>query len=143
MNLKYNIEIATTTGGESKHITRAYKRLTKNLKEQDDKRPITIGDKGGSSSAADTIPRIGEQLKLTHPMISGAKKVTKVAASYLEGKQPSTIAAASILFQIRHITPKDSVRDKDVATAAGIASSTLRSAYRVLEENSGTIQEQL
>jgi len=136
-------EIAQSTSGDSKSITRAFKRLQKNLQEiQEDKggnKPSASSGPKKGSSAADTIPRIAEQISLSPVMKSGAQRVARMAAPFLEGKQPSTVAAASILFQIRHITPNETIRDKDVAHGAGIASSTLRGAYKILEENAAAL----
>jgi len=126
-------------------ITKAYKRLDKNLKDPDShqKKRIRVEQTKQGSSAAETIPRIAEVLDLPPREKAGAQKVAREAASYLEGKQPATIAAAAILFHLRHITPMEAIKDKDVASAAHIASSTLRSAFRVLEENAAELRSKL
>jgi len=131
-------ELGSLTGADPKLIAKAYKRLGKNLQETtsapspSDSKPAYAGQ---------TIPRIVEKLKLPGSISHQAKKITRKAAPFLEGKQPGTIGAACLLFHIRHskIQGADSIKDKDVAAAAGIAASTLRTAYRTLEEHSDEI----
>lgn len=133
-------EIAQQTAGDHKLITKAYKRLQKNLQDGNSTSLLKKVRREEKSSAAETIPRIANKLNLEFSVTRDAKKLTKNATSLLEGKQPSTIGAACLLYQIRHSKSiSDTIKDKDVATAAGIASSTLRSAYRTLEENSSKI----
>ena len=53
----------------------------------------------------------------------------------LEGKQPDTVVAASVLFYARHGGASQDIKEGDIANAAKIAQSTLKNAFKTLEEN--------
>jgi transcription initiation factor TFIIIB Brf1 subunit/transcription initiation factor TFIIB len=66
-------------------------------------------------------------------IIKEAKEVASKAIGFLEGKRPSSIAAAAILFifNIHQTTHKQ----QDLANVAGISTNTLRNVYKELNKH--------
>jgi len=145
------VEISEGSGGEIKQITRAYKRLVKirqeNTTTTEQSDPVSTAKQArkaaksrnghNGTSAAEMLPRIVKKLELGWEVEKNAGNLAKRAAQLLEGKHPNTIAAASLLYYLKQHKDSQgsSVYDKQVAQAAGVAPSTMRSAFRVLEEN--------
>ena len=137
-------EIAAAMNTKMNDIASAQKKLMKARKQE--ATPAT-GEKmrGKKKSHGDNlkavIPRIGLQLEMSYGEQERVKSILPEATSHLEGKQPDTIAAAAILFFVRHIGTEREIKEKDVASSAGIASSTLRNAYKILEEHSSALMQ--
>ena len=151
------IEIADASNGDIKQITKSYKRLVKLRQERSQETPPATSSPDGvktegaasklpvtsnkpkpsnkGSTAYDMLPRIAQKLNLQFQVLTNSQNLVNKAAAFLEGKHPNTIAAASLLFYLRTHKEAPNVYDKDVAKAANLAPSTMRSAYRVLEDN--------
>jgi len=101
-----------------------YKLLTKHL-----------GSGCGTATpvaSSDLVLRICSKLQLPDTVICLAQQIAKNVASRLEGKSPSSIAAASILMAVRHkgIT---GCTETEIASWATISPSTVKNIYKDIE----------
>ena len=139
---KVLIELSQITGVNMSSIKQAYKRLDKILKDNmtfSEEMSNTI--KRASNGTSQIIPRMVENLELPSSMSYNIKQITIKSSPFLEGKRPSTIAAASLLLYLRNsnVESANAITDKDVATAANCHISTLKSAFSVLSVNKDSI----
>jgi len=91
---------------------------------------------GGKARAAPVAPhelviRICTHLKLAPIIKSMGEQIAKNAASRLEGKSPSSIAAASIYMAVRNQNVP--CNEKDIAKAASISASTVKNIFKEME----------
>jgi len=117
-----------TTGIEEKDIKRFYKQLIRD--------PSIINPSGlrPRKSTEEEVKELIELFcnKLQQPYIitKEAKEVASKAISSLEGKRPSSVAAAAIQFVFAaHNIPQ---KQQDLANIANISTNTLRNVYREL-----------
>jgi len=116
-------EISRSSDIEEKEIRKYYKAVNKILNRQNQR-----------ISAANLVDRFCSHLGWTngkdYQLVSSAREVAEKAMHYLEGKSPSSIAAASILLVARRNELKTS--EKDIAEAAAISHTTIRNVYKEL-----------
>jgi len=121
-------------------VSRTFKELAKDTgtKEQDIKRMYLVLTKqlGGSTQSVPVKPhelviRICSHLNLPPIIKSLGEQIAKNAASRLEGKSPSSIAAASIYMAVRNQNMPCS--EKDIAKAASISPSTVKNIFKEME----------
>jgi len=122
------------------NVSRTFKELAKETgtKEQDIKRMYLVLTKhlGGTSRSAPVAPhelviRICSHLDLPPIIKSLGEQIAKNAASRLEGKSPSSIAAASIFMAVRNRSIACS--EKEIAKAASISPSTVKNIFKEME----------
>jgi len=122
------------------NVSRTFKELAKETgtKEQDIKRMYLVLTKqlGTTARAAPVAPhelviRICSHLNLPPIIKSLGEQIAKNAASRLEGKSPSSIAAASIYMAVRNQNIPCS--EKDIAKAASISPSTVKNIFKEME----------
>jgi len=111
-------EISRETGITEKEIRKYYRAINKILPK----------GTGNRTSAADLVGRFCSKLKLAHDVMSKATSIAENAAQFLEGKSPSSIAAASILMATKLSGEKR--WEKDIAQAASISPTTIRNVYK-------------
>lgn len=120
--------IAKTTNIDEKDIKKFYKVLIR------DSSITSIGTQGRKSieeQTKDLIESFCNRLQLPYSLNKQAKEIAERAIHFLEGKRPSSIAAAAILFamnlnRIQH-------KQQEVAAVAGVSSNTLRNVYKELK----------
>jgi len=101
-----------------------YKLLTKHL-----------GSGCGTATpvaSSDLVLRICSKLKLQDSVICFAQQIAKNVAVKLEGKSPSSIAAASILMAVRE-KGVTGCTENDIASWATISPSTVKNIYKDME----------
>jgi len=108
-------EISKETGVNEKDIRNMYTKLTKII-------PKT-GKVTTAVAPADLILRFCSKLNLSQSLISEAQEIARIATPHLEGKNPNSIAAASILMATK--TTDLSRMAKDIAKAASITPATV------------------
>jgi len=112
-------EISKETEISEKEIRKYYRALNKIL------------PKGtGRTSASDLVNRFCSKLKLSNEIMNLATDIANKAAAFLEGKSPSSIAAASILLATKLQGEKR--WEKDIAAAASISPTTIRNVFKEL-----------
>jgi transcription initiation factor TFIIB len=99
---------------------RKYYRVVSKLLERQEKR----------TSPSELVNRFCSKLGLPWPVITKAQYVADQAMQFVEGKSPSSIAAASILFVCKLENEKR--YEKDIADAASISPTTIRNVYKDL-----------
>jgi len=117
-------ELARETDLKEIEIRRMYQALTKHL-----------GNGSGRAtpvSPHDLVLRICSTLNLKQTVIYLAQQIAKNVASRLEGKAPSSIAAASILMAIKHEGVSECT-EREIAQAASISPSTVKNIYKDME----------
>jgi transcription initiation factor TFIIB len=118
-------ELARETGIKELEVRRMYQQLTKHL-----------GPMGSSRSTPvaphDLVIRICSHLRLQPAVMYLAQQIAKNGASRLEGKSPSSIAAASILMAVKHENVSECT-EREIATAASISPSTVKNIYKEME----------
>jgi len=121
-------------------VSRTFKELAKETatKEQEIKKMYLVLTKqlGGTTRAAPVAPhelviRICSHLNLPSSIKSVGEQIAKNAASRLEGKSPSSIAAASIYMAVR--SQNIPCSEKDIAKAASISPSTVKNIFKEME----------
>jgi len=117
---------ARITNTEEKDIKRFYKLL---LKEQlnllTERRPI-------EGEVKELVEVFCNKLEQPFQVVKEVKEVASKALGFLEGKRPSSVAAAAILFIFTvHQTPH---KQQELAAIAGISTNTLRNVYRELNK---------
>jgi len=122
------------------NVSRTFRELAKetSTKEQEVKRMYNVLVKqiGGKTRAAPVAPhelviRICSHLNLPPIVKSIGEQIAKNAASRLEGKSPSSIAAASIYMAVRN--QNIACSEKDIAKAASISPSTVKNIFKEME----------
>jgi transcription initiation factor TFIIB len=117
-------ELARETDIKEIEVRRMYQALTKHL-----------GNNCGRSTPVaphDLVIRICSLLNLKQNVIYLAQQIAKNVASRLEGKSPSSIAAASILMAVKHEGVSECT-EREIATAASISPSTVKNIYKDME----------
>ena len=136
--------MAQATNTSVKQITKCYKRLLKIRKEKEDEDSQPEDNPNPTTSASALLPRILNDLKIKNYKYERLSKIiSEKATPYLEGRQPSSIAAASLLFVIDNSDMNSSkqIQDKNIADACSINVSTMRRAYRILEEHADELKQ--
>jgi len=115
-------ELSKETGVKEKEIRKMYSTVTKEL-------PKTAKT-AAAVAPADLVLRFCSKLQLSPDVVTSAMEIARKAAPKLEGKSPSSIAAASILLATKS---SDQARmARDIAKAASIATSTVQKVYSEL-----------
>eukprot|EP01124_Arcella_intermedia_P023140 TRINITY_DN360_c0_g1_i1.p1 TRINITY_DN360_c0_g1~~TRINITY_DN360_c0_g1_i1.p1 ORF type:complete len:298 (-),score=41.71 TRINITY_DN360_c0_g1_i1:32-925(-) len=122
------------------NVSRTFKELAKDTgtKEQEIKKMYLVLAKqlGGSTRAAPVAPhelviRICSNLQLPPIIKSMGEQIAKNVASRLEGKSPSSIAAASIYMAVK--IKNLGTNEKEIAKAASISASTVKNIFKEME----------
>jgi len=113
-------EISRDTQIAEKEIRKYYRALGKTLGPRDG---------GGRTSPADLVNRYCSKLKLPQPIANLAIEIADKATPCLEGKSPASIAAAAILMATK-LRPEGKRLEKDIAAAASISATTIRTAFK-------------
>eukprot|EP00029_Vermamoeba_vermiformis_P011580 TRINITY_DN6401_c0_g1_i1.p1 TRINITY_DN6401_c0_g1~~TRINITY_DN6401_c0_g1_i1.p1 ORF type:complete len:313 (-),score=68.79 TRINITY_DN6401_c0_g1_i1:198-1136(-) len=116
-------ELAKETGIKEKDIRKFYRNLAALL-------PKTVNT-AQAVSPVDLVNRFCSKLKLPHEIVTAACAVADKATPQLEGKSPSSIAAASILMVTKLSDQKR--WEKDIAEAASISPTTIRNVYKEMQ----------
>jgi len=122
--------LARATDIEEKEIKRFYKMLLR------DSSITSMGDNDRKSTVHQTqelVEVFCNRLQQPFQVIKDAKEVSAKAISFLEGKRPSSIAAASILFVLNVMRLQH--KQQELATVAGISANTLRNVYKEINKN--------
>jgi len=122
--------ISKSTNIDEREIKRFYKMLLK------DPKLITLGEsnrKTAAQQAEDLVEVFCNQLKQPFSIAKEAREVATRSINFLEGKRPSSVAAASILFVLNAFQLP--CRQQDLAVIAGISANTLRNVYKELSKN--------
>jgi len=132
LGILYLAARGTEAPAEIKHLSSATGIPTKSIRAAINKlmKAVPKYNQNGSS-AADLIVRYGKQLQLPQNLISISEDVAKGASSYLEGKYPATVAAASILLVAD--CAQHPIKAEAVAKAASITSSTVLAAFKDIQ----------
>jgi len=117
-------ELARETGIKELEVRRMYQALTKHLG--------TACGRATPVAPHDLVIRICSHLKLHPSVMSLGQQIAKNVASRLEGKSPSSIAAASILMAVKQENVSDCT-EREIATAASISPSTVKNIYKEME----------
>lgn len=112
-------ELARETNFAEKDIRKEYKNLTD-----------LLGRVATRTSAPDLVSRFCSKLKLEYKVEHDAIGVATRAGEFVEGKSPSSIAAASILIVSKLANAKR--HEKEIAEAATISATTIRNVYKEL-----------
>jgi len=120
--------IARSTNIDEKESKRFYKMLIRDSK-------VTPMDsrKSTSNEVQELVDVFCNKLQQPYAVAKESKEVAINAMNFLEGKRPSSIAAASILFilNLMHLQYKQ----QDLANIAGISANTLRNVYKEINKN--------
>jgi len=111
-------EIAKETGVNEKEMRSMYTKLTKNLPKTE--------KMGAAVAPSDLILRFCSKLKYSPTVVTEAQDIAREATPHLEGKNPNSIAAASILVATKSDPSKTA---KDIAKAANITPATVLKIY--------------
>jgi len=118
-------DLARETDIKEIEVRRMYKALTKYL-----------GNGCGSCyiplAPHDLVIRICSMLNLKEKVIYLAQQIAKNVASRLEGKNPRSIAAASILMAVKHEGVSECT-EREIAQEASICPSTVKNIYIAME----------
>jgi len=118
-------ELARETEIKEIEVRRMYQALSKHL-----------GHGSGRSTPvapADLVIRICSHLNLKSNSVTYlAQQIAKNVASRLEGKSPSSIAAASVLMAVKNEGITDCT-EREIAQAASISPSTVKNIYKDME----------
>jgi len=114
-------ELTRETGIKEKEIRKFYRNICKLIPQSDN---------AERTSPSDLVSRFCSHLNLSHQIMATSIHVASEAQKYVEGKCPSSIAAASILLVSRLSSEKR--WEKDIAVAANISPTTIRNCYREL-----------
>jgi len=117
-------ELARDTEIKEIEVRRMYQALTKHLG--------TGCGRATPVAPHDLVLRICSTLNLKSNIICLAQQISKNAAPRLEGKSPSSIAAASILMAVKHEGVPDCT-EREIASAASISPSTVKNIYKDME----------
>lgn len=90
----------------------------------------SIGEKSLEREVAELVEVVGNKLKQPFSIIREAKSISAQGITFLEGKRPASIAAASLLYALS-VVPED-IKQIDVCIAAGVSMNTLRNVFREL-----------
>jgi transcription initiation factor TFIIB len=114
-------ELTRETGIDEKETRKFYRYLSRLLPQTDNPE---------RTSAADLVSRFCSHLGLSHHITTAAIHTAQEGQRFVEGKCPSSIAAAAILLVSRLSTEKR--WEKDIAAVANISPTTVRNCYRDL-----------
>eukprot|EP01125_Pyxidicula_operculata_P013572 TRINITY_DN44_c0_g1_i2.p1 TRINITY_DN44_c0_g1~~TRINITY_DN44_c0_g1_i2.p1 ORF type:complete len:267 (-),score=74.71 TRINITY_DN44_c0_g1_i2:307-1107(-) len=118
-------DLANDTGISEMEISKLFKRIQKDL------------PKSKSSSAcippSDLVVRYAAKLKLSGDFSELASRIAKRAAPKLEGKRPSSIAAASI-YMVLQQNPQASCNEKEIARVASLSASTIKNLFKEMSQ---------
>jgi transcription initiation factor TFIIB len=118
-------ELARETDIKEIEVRRMYQALAKHLGK----------DCGRNTPVApsDLVIRICSHLNLKSNSVTYlAQQIAKNVASRLEGKSPSSIAAASVLMAVKHEGITECT-EREIAQAASISPSTVKNIYKDME----------
>jgi transcription initiation factor TFIIB len=116
-------ELARETDIKEIEVRRMYKALSDAL-GKDCVAPV---------APSDLVIRICSHLNLKSNSVSYlAQQIAKNVANRLEGKSPSTIAAASVLLAVKHEGITECT-EREIAKAASISPSTVKNIYKDME----------
>jgi len=96
-----------------------------------------------SHQVVDMVEQFCNRLRISFGLIKEATLVAESSIHFLEGKRPSSIAAAAILFMINLKGLHKDHKQADLATVAGISTNTLRNVYKELTNNIEQIPAQV
>jgi transcription initiation factor TFIIB len=118
-------ELARDTDITDMAVRRMYQRLTKHL---------------GSNARThaplaphDLVIRFCSLLNLPHSITSSAQQIAKNGAPRLEGKAPTSIAAASILMAVKYGKVTVQCTEREIAIAAATTPSTVKNISKEME----------
>jgi len=120
-------EIANMAANVDEKVIKRTARAVKELLRED-------GDIDQSiTSPTALIERFCNYMKLDFQYSKFSKEICDKAKDMLEGKQPASIAAASIFLLLQHTKEKRSLND--VSQACSVASNTVRSHFMTLSQS--------
>jgi len=117
-------ELSQETGIKQIELNRMHKVLHKQLGNR--------GMRSAPVAPAELVIRICSHVNLSNAVKDLAGRIAKNAASRLEGKNPSSIAAASVLMAVKKEGIKDCT-EREIAIAASITPSTVKKIYSEME----------
>ncbi|XP_049848650.1 uncharacterized protein LOC126315444 [Schistocerca gregaria] len=125
-------EISRGTGVDEKEVRKFKRNIEKLLKDFGNGVTTVVT----SVKPHELVERFCNRLRLAEgeipmPVIFGAVKIAKESTEKLEGKQPGSIACASILMATKVVGIR--CNDKDIANVAKISPTTVRSVYKELK----------
>jgi transcription initiation factor TFIIIB Brf1 subunit/transcription initiation factor TFIIB len=109
---------------------RDVKKYYKNLLKDPSLLNVGNGEKSMEREVAELVEVIGNKLGQPFSIIREAKGISAQGISFLEGKRPASIAAASLLYALS-VTSED-IKHNDVCVAAGVSINTLRNVFKEL-----------
>jgi transcription initiation factor TFIIB len=117
-------ELARETDIKEIEVRRMYQALTKHVKDCGRHTPV---------APSDLVIRICSHLNLkSNSATYLAQQIAKNVASRLEGKSPSSIAAASVLMAVKQEGITECT-EREIAQAASISPSTVKNTYKDME----------
>jgi transcription initiation factor TFIIB len=115
-------ELSRDTEIKDLEVRRMYQQLTKRL-----------GSNGRAPVAPhDLVIRICSHLQLQPAIMYLAQQIAKNGTPRFEGKNPSSIAAASVLLAVKHKNVSECT-EREIATAASITPATVKNIYKEME----------
>jgi len=114
-------ELARDTSIDEKDIRKLYKVLSKELPKG------LFESRSNVVAPADLVIRICDKLGHKQNVVTLATQIAKNAAPKLEGKSPSSIAAASIFMATK-------TNEKEIARAASISAATIRNIFKEMQQ---------
>jgi len=128
-------EFSDLTAVSEREIIKSYKDVTKLLASTSS---AELPQQSAQSTAEDLVDRFCSKLSLPFKFIKFVKTVCRVAAGFLEGKRPATIAGSAILY-VGKLISADFVSEKDIAEACGVSGATLRNTRKELQLHADTL----
>lgn len=139
-------EIANETGISDKEIRKYYRALNKILPKGTGRTSaanlvvsltdLTYKPRFFNTCVLTTVMivqnRFCSKLKLPNESMNLATDIATLASNFLEGKSPSSIAAASILMATKLQSDNEKRTEKDIAAAASISATTIRNVFKEL-----------
>jgi len=116
-------ELARETQTKELEVRRMYQQLTKKLGSR--------ANLHAPVAPHELVIRICSNLQLQHSVMYLAQQIAKNGAPRLEGKAPSSIAAASILMAVKHVSAQ--CTETEIAKAASITPATVKHIYKEME----------
>jgi len=119
-------ELARETELKEIEVRRMYQALSKHLGQAASRRSTPV-------APADLVIRICSHLNLKSNSVTYlAQQIAKNVVSRLEGKSPSSIAAASVLMAVKNEGITECT-EREIAQAASISPSTVKNIYKDME----------
>lgn len=129
-------ELSRATNTDEKEIKRYYKILLRGNYVS------MLGIEQKRKSTQDEVLELVGQFcaRLQHPFSfeKAAKEIAMKSVEFLEGKQPSSIAAASILF-VWSLSENSNKNQRKLAGVASISTNTLRNVYKEICQHSNQL----